>query len=635
MKAGLSAVLAAGALAVFATAAFAYPPRPDVIWARVATGATITLDGKLDEPCWAQAETKTIQYRIPGGNGIPGSGYQEEGGTLATDTMKAVLKFLVIGNQLYMGCKVFDKSIGGSDQFNRFDGLLMNLRNHAAGTYPAPDAEYFYSWWHPENPALNAPGSLPGFRGFPWGSTDTIPRTPEMIANWDAATTVQGTSNTDSGAPDTSYTIEMRFNLGPMGYDVTKPAGDIVEWNISIYDCDWFWPLDPLHFSSNRTWWEGPWGNVGWYHEVRICSRPDVTINSGAVPVVPPEFIVPNASGFQSPTIDGALTEPVWGSAPSFDIRYGDDALRQTYPGVAQWRAGQFQPTVNGGLAAVLDPGDCTVRYFFKEDTLFLGFDVRDQVVQYHSLVDRWDGFIVSINGRDSLNRDRVLIPRRLSFQVGPDGKALAQDYLPYLRDSLHGAKVQIHLNPGTVLDTLGEVPDNGYQAELALDLTKLGYPHGRGDGLLFLGIDLLDGDSFQPITDSYGTRTWWFRQYEGENSSCWGYLDPTVGVTAVGPDPVQPAKLELVGTQPNPFRQVTTLHFSLPKAAHVGLDVYDLQGRVVMQRDLGRRAAGDQRYSFSAEGLNSGLYFYRLRLVDSQTGTSAGTLNGRMMLVR
>jgi hypothetical protein len=303
-----------------------------------------------------------------------------------------------------MGCKVSDKSIGGSKDFNRFDGLLMNLRNHAAGTYPAPDAEYFYSWWHPENNALNAPGGMPGFRGFPWGSTDTTARTPTQIANWDAVTTVQGTTNTDSGAPDTSYTVEMRFNLTPMGYDVTKPAGDVVEFNISIYDCDWFWPIDSFRFSVNRTWWEGPWGNVGWYHEVRINARPDVTTSSGPVPEVPPELIIPNASGFAAPTIDGALTESVWSSAPHFDIRYGDDALRQTYPGIAQWRAGQFRPTVNGGQAAILDPGDCTVKYFFKEDTLFLGFDVRDQVVQYHSLFDRWDGFVVSINGLDSLN---------------------------------------------------------------------------------------------------------------------------------------------------------------------------------------------------------------------------------------
>ena len=49
-----------------------------------------------------------------------------------------------------------------------------------------------------------------------------------------------------------SYYVEMRFNLTPMGYDVTRPEGDVVEWNISVYDCDWFWPISVTSFSSNR-----------------------------------------------------------------------------------------------------------------------------------------------------------------------------------------------------------------------------------------------------------------------------------------------------------------------------------------------------------------------------------------------
>ena len=93
MKAGLCAILTVTAVVALSTAALAYPKRADVIWARKATGP-ITLDGNLNEPAWALAETKTLQYRIPGGNGVPGSGYQEEGGLLATDTMKAVIKFL-------------------------------------------------------------------------------------------------------------------------------------------------------------------------------------------------------------------------------------------------------------------------------------------------------------------------------------------------------------------------------------------------------------------------------------------------------------------------------------------------------------------------------------------------------------
>ncbi len=57
-------------------------------------------------------------------------------------------------------------------------------------------------------------------------------------------------------------------------------------------------------------------------------------------------------------------------------------------------------------------------------------------------------------------------------------------------------------LKPGTTVDTTGLSPDQGYTAELAFDLTKLGYPAGSGRRALFLGSELLDGDSFTPFTD-------------------------------------------------------------------------------------------------------------------------------------
>jgi hypothetical protein len=140
---------------------------------------------------------------------------------------------------------------------------------------------------------------------------------------------------------DNGYTVEMRFNLAPMGYDITQPNGDIVEWNISIYDTDWFWPLNAAKFSENRVWWQDPWGNVGWYGETRIYAKPSVTVASGPLPAIAPELVIPNAGTMAAPVIDGDLNDPLWAVAPSLDIRYGDDALRATYGGVAKDRAGR------------------------------------------------------------------------------------------------------------------------------------------------------------------------------------------------------------------------------------------------------------------------------------------------------
>lgn len=630
MSTRITAGLAACLMLAAALPARAQVPRTDVFWARTTDGEVITLDGHLTEPAWALAESVQITYAHPGP--IPTSGWKSEGTNPVSDTTHATLKFLTVGNRLYMAAIVPDSSVGGSADFNVFDGFLMSIKDRSTLTRPTPPAEYTYTWWYPNDPTALDINKEPGFIGM-WGNfPPTLPRTATQIDNWDAVTVVNGVTNSDTTADD-GYVTEMMFNLTPMGYDVTQPGGDIVEFNISIYDCDWRWPVQAGRTSSTRTWWQGPWANASVYNEVRMYSRPDVTIHSGPVPDVPPELVIPNAGGYAAPVIDGDLSDPVWALAPSFDIRYGDDAVRATYPSVGPYRSGQYQPPVNGGMAAVLDPGDATVKYFFKGDWLYLGFDVRDQVVQYVSDFDRWDGFIVSINDRQVLEpEDHVLQGRRLSFQVGPTGAALPQDYLAFLADTAGGAQVAIQLKPNTTVDTVGTSPDEGYTAELAVDLTQLGYPPGLGDGVLFLGLNLLDGDSFTPFTDSYGDRTWWFREYENTCGPVWAWMDPNVYLVGVPGSHSAPTAFASLGVKPNPVVRFATLRFSLPVASRVGLEVFDLQGRRVATRDLGRFEAGTRQASVSAYDWAPGLYLYRLKMSDPVSGAELATLSGKMM---
>jgi hypothetical protein len=357
----------------------------------------------------------------------PGGGWKPEGGFLPTDPTHATVKFLTVGNTLWMSAVMPDKSIGGSISFNRFDGLLMSIKDHLSANHPAPPTEIFYVWWNTDPAATDPqpPGQQPVFAGGgPFASQPSYaPRTPAQIAACNAVTVVRGIANTDA-AQDTSWTVELRIDLTALGYNITQTQGDIVEFNLSVYDCDNYWPLVPTGLAANRVWWQGPWGNSLGYNEVRIYCKPSVTVNTNPLPYLAPEIIVPNGKLFPSPNIDGLLTDAVWANAARVDIRYGDDALRNTYPGVLKWRGGQYQPTVNGGEAAVLDPGDCTVKYFFRDDSLFFGFDVRDQAVQSVSLTDRMDGFVLGIYdrlARESL--DNTLQPHRLTFDVSPTGE--------------------------------------------------------------------------------------------------------------------------------------------------------------------------------------------------------------------
>lgn len=615
-----------------ALSARAQTARLDAIWARTTTD-TIVLDGILDEAAWAAAETWNIQWGQDAG--IPGSGFKVESGhPTSTDPTNVTLRFLIKDNQLYLGAYVPDASVGGAAEFNRFDGLLMSMKDHSyLDAAPKPTAEYLYSWWFPESaPDPQPTGQLPAFIGS-WAEWPPgTPRTQEQIDNWDAVTVVDGLTNSDA-ADDQGYTVEMRFNLTPMGYDTTSPEGDIVEWGISIYDCDWFWPIDPLRFTVNRVWWQSPWGNTGWYNEVRIHGRPDVTTSSGPVPTIDPEFVL-NELATASIVMDGALTEPEWNDAKVFnlDIRYGDAALRASYPGVASARAGQYQPEVNGGAAFVLDPGDATVKAFFKGTRLYLGFDVNDMVVQYHPDFNRWDGFLVSINDRAERGPDNQLLGQRLSFQVDWDGSALAQDYLNTL--VLQGdAEVEVSLKSFTTVDTMGTSPDIGYTAEMYVDLTQLGYPFDLGDEALFLGINLLDGDSFLPITDSYGTRTWWFREYPNDCCAAWVHLakDPA---TAANPAVNPSQAYYIIKNFPNPSLK-TTIQYSLAQPSDVLFEVFDVRGRLVERREVGTRGSGANELLFDGTDQSAGLYLYRLRVMDPGSRSIRADLQGKFMLVK
>jgi hypothetical protein len=84
------------------------------------------------------------------------------------------------------------------------------------------------------------------------------------------------------------------------------------------------------------------------------------------------------------------------------------------------------------------------------------------------------------------------------------------------------------------------------------------------------------------------------------------------------------PALTSLGANYPNPFNPSTTIPFSLARASHVTLRVYDVTGREVATLADGIRAAG--RYTAQWNGVadngvrvSSGVYFARLDANETQ----------------
>ncbi len=329
--------------------------------------------------------------------------------------------------------------------------------------------------------------------------------------------------------------------------------------------------------------------------------------------------MVPNGADHPAPAIDGNLDESVWANLPGLDLRFGDDELRAAYPGIAPWRSGQFQPEIDGKRAPVLDPADVTLKWFFKDHMLYVAADVRDQSVTAMETYDMWDGLRLIINDRTARDAEDVLVRRNLTMRVGTGG-AIVMDHLETLVNE-GKAHASLMLKPGTTVNDPNDI-DTGYYFELALDLTALGYPADLGDGVLFISATLFDGDTFPNVADNYGQRVWFMRESDWPSGPAWGLMDPNTKVLTgvkINPTSNLPEEFALLGNYPNPFNPTTTIRFAMPEEALVTLKVYDLLGRMVTEKALGRQAAGVQQVSFDAARIGSGVYFYRLEMVSAK----------------
>jgi hypothetical protein len=79
----------------------------------------------------------------------------------------------------------------------------------------------------------------------------------------------------------------------------------------------------------------------------------------------------------------------------------------------------------------------------------------------------------------------------------------------------------------------------------------------------------------------------------------------------------IEPNKLILYPSYPNPFNSTTTIVFHLPIPSPVNLTVHDIAGRQVAVLYDGWRGAGENRLSFNPEGLPAGVYLLSLSAGD------------------
>jgi hypothetical protein len=113
---------------------------------------------------------------------------------------------------------------------------------------------------------------------------------------------------------------------------------------------------------------------------------------------------------------------------------------------------------------------------------------------------------------------------------------------------------------------------------------------------------------AFDPDLSLNEQWTYYWTNFDPQNT------DYTMGLpTAIGGGPGY--RTVLSQNYPNPFNPQTSIDFVVPKTGHVTLEVFDVSGAKVATLFDGVKTAGSRNtVSFNAQGLASGVYFYRLQ---------------------
>jgi glucuronoarabinoxylan endo-1,4-beta-xylanase len=84
--------------------------------------------------------------------------------------------------------------------------------------------------------------------------------------------------------------------------------------------------------------------------------------------------------------------------------------------------------------------------------------------------------------------------------------------------------------------------------------------------------------------------------------------------------DPVSRQSFSVVTVFPNPFSQTTQILFVAEKNTNYTLEVFDLEGKQLYKRELGFFPAGSHQFEMKRNGLESGIYIFRLTNSEGQS---------------
>ena len=177
-----------------------------------------------------------------------------------------------------------------------------------------------------------------------------------------------------------------------------------------------------------------------------------------------------------------------------------------------------------------------------------------------------------------------------------------------------------MEINEAELLNTNGNAIytiENGLFRIAFADLTGVNY--AGGDDLLVLHCTAKDLTSMQyPIQiELYDDSEFADQMAQVINGVT--LVSPELVTLAVGINNSTSEGLWLSENYPNPFSKSTTIRYLIPENGDVNLTVFDITGALITELVNSRQEKGEYTVEFNSEGLEPGIYFYKLEFSNSE----------------
>jgi len=166
---------------------------------------------------------------------------------------------------------------------------------------------------------------------------------------------------------------------------------------------------------------------------------------------------------------------------------------------------------------------------------------------------------------------------------------------------------------------------EGGWPGEGNIDTDPLFIDPDAGDFHLSWANYPIDDETKSPCIDAGAP---WSPYDPDSTRADMGALPFDQSINNIDIEDIIPKSINLSQNYPNPFNTSTAISYTLPCQSDVTIDIYDILGRRVETLVSRFQPAGYHRVLWDAEGLSSGMYFYKI-----QAGDYLGTK--KMVLLR